>query len=155
MVTDMPTNAGLAPSPLRVAVWNMNHWRQSSWPVDTRAAAWEHLTSYLGADVALLQETVPPRTVDRHKVVYREIAGHRPWGSAVAVFRNAATIEEVWAVRTPHSRRRFTLTNTFPGSVAIAQVTIEGIAPITFVSLYNVIDVYAQTTLDRSRPSGR
>jgi endonuclease/exonuclease/phosphatase family metal-dependent hydrolase len=127
----------------------MNYWQQPVRPVDTRTAGWLYVKDELKADVALLQETVPPSLADTPATVYREIAGYRPWGSAVALFRQGATIEELWAVRTRHSRRRFTLANTFPGSVAVAEVALEGIAPITFVSVYNVIDVYAQTTLLR------
>lgn len=127
----------------------MNYWQQPVRPVDTRAAGWDRLATELKADVALLQETVPPGSAPPRSVVYREIAGYRPWGSAVALFREGASIEEIWAVRTPHSRRRFTLANTFPGAVAVAEVKLDGLAPITFVSVYNVIDVYAQTTLLR------
>src|SRR3954451_11041045 len=91
--------------PVRVAVWNMNYWQQPVRPIDTRAAGWERLASELKADVALLQETVPPSNADPRNIIYREIAGYRPWGSAVALFRERAEIEEIWAVRTPHSRR--------------------------------------------------
>lgn len=132
--------------PFRVVTWNLNHWQQ---PVDTRAAGWEYVQSSLRADVALFQETVPPDGFKPNQVVYREIAGYRPWGSAVAAFRDGASIEELWAVKTPFSRRRFTLANTFPGAVSVAEVKLDGLAPITFVSVYNVIDTYAQTTLLR------
>ena len=137
------------PVPFRVATWNLNHWQQPIRPIDTRSAAWEFLRSDIKADAALIQETVPPQALDRTSYVYREIAGHRPWGSAVVSFDPAVRLEEIWAVRTPFSSRRFTIANTYPGSVAIAELSIPGVAPITFVSLYCVIDVYAQTTLLR------
>jgi endonuclease/exonuclease/phosphatase family metal-dependent hydrolase len=136
------------PIPLRVVSWNMNHWRQPSRPIDTRAAGWAYLLHELRADVALLQETVPPRGIDG-SVIYREIADYRPWGSAIYA-RPGLPLEQIWAVATPYSRRRFPLANTFPGSVAVGEVALEGIAPLTFVSVYNVIDVYAQTTLLRT-----
>lgn len=132
----------------RVVSWNMNHWRQPTRPEDTRAKGWDYLQSELRPDVALLQETVPPASLDRRSVIYREIADYRPWGSAV-VARAGLPLETIWAVPTRFSRRRFQLANTFPGSVAIGEVTIDGIAPITVISVYNVIDVYAQTTLLR------
>jgi exonuclease III len=135
--------------PFRVVSWNMNHWRQPTRPEDTRAKGWDYLKTDLRPDVALLQETVPPASLDRRSVIYREIADYRPWGSAI-VTRPGLPIETIWAVPTRFSRRRFQLTNTFPGSVAIGEVTIEGIAPITVISVYNVIDVYAQTTLLRT-----
>lgn len=144
-----PGTASARAVPLRVAVWNMNHWQQPARPIDMRTAAWKYIANDIGADVALLQETVPPRTPQARQVVYREIADYRPWGSAVASFREDARLEEIWAVRTRWSRRRFVLANTYPGSVAVAELTIEGLAPITFVSVYGVIDVYSQTTLLR------
>lgn len=148
-MTADPTPSGAA-LPFRVVSWNVNHWQQRVRPTDTRAAAWAHMADNLKADVGLLQETVPPRSFDERRVVYREIAGYRPWGSAVAAFRQDAQIREIWSVRTPYSRRRFTLANTVPGAVAVAEVTVEGIAPLTFVSVYNVTDdVYYQTTLLR------
>jgi hypothetical protein len=141
--------SGSETTPFRVVSWNMNHWRQPTRPEDTRAKGWEYLKNVLRPDVALLQETVPPTLADGRSVVYREIADYRPWGSAI-VARPGLPLETVWAVPTRFSRRRFQLANTFPGSVAIGEVTLDGIAPITFVSLYNVIDVYAQTTLLRT-----
>ena len=134
--------------PFRVVSWNMNHWRQPTRPEDTRAKGWDYLQTELRPDVALLQETVPPPSLDSRSVIYREIADYRPWGSAI-VTRTGLPLETIWAVPTRFSRRRFQLANTFPGSVAIGEVTLEEIAPITVISVYNVIDVYAQTTLLR------
>ena len=144
----IPGRALETATPFRVVSWNMNHWRQPTRPEDTRVQGWEYLRNTLRPDVALLQETVPPALTDGRTVVYREIADYRPWGSAI-VARPGLPLETVWAVPTRFSRRRFQLANTFPGSVAIGEVTIAGIAPITLVSVYNVIDVYAQTTLLR------
>ena len=122
-MTDQVGDTTLAAQvPLRVAVWNLNHWQQPVRPIDTRTAAWQYIADDLRADVALLQETVPPRTSPACRVVYREIADYRPWGSAVASFRDDARLEEIWAVSTRWDRRRrFTLAKTFPGSVAVYQ----------------------------------
>jgi hypothetical protein len=65
------------------------------------------------------------------------------------VTRDGLALEEVWAVKTRFSRRRFQLANTFPGSVAVGEVALDGVAPITFVSVYNVGDTYHETTLMR------
>jgi hypothetical protein len=46
--------------PLRVATWNLNHWRQPLLPTDTRRGAWAHLAQGIGAQVVLVQEAVPP-----------------------------------------------------------------------------------------------
>jgi endonuclease/exonuclease/phosphatase family metal-dependent hydrolase len=131
---------------LRVATWNMDHWRRTQ---DQRRAGWDHVLAGMGVDVVLLQETVPPREQARDRVVYQEIGDFRAWGSAVAAASDRVRLEEISTARTPFSRRRFTLRNTYPGSVSIARAEIEGVAPITFVSVYTVIDVYAQTTLLR------
>lgn len=71
------------PRHLSVVTWNMDHWKRT---VQTRRDAWSYLASSLGADITLLQECVAPRELDRSRIVHRQIAGGRPWGSAVAVF---------------------------------------------------------------------
>lgn len=143
-----PIPAPPAPRQFRVATWNMNHWQQPVRPVDTRAAGWEWLRTESGADVALLQETVPPASLARDRFVYHDIAGHRPWGSAVVALDEAIEIEEIWSVASG-SRRRYRLANTHPGSVAIARLRPAGIAPITAVSLYNVLDGHPTANLLR------
>jgi Endonuclease/Exonuclease/phosphatase family. len=124
----------------------MNHWQRT---LEQRAIGWESVQSGLGVDVALLQETEPPPGCDRDRVLYREIADYRPWGSAVVSTAANVAIEELSAVKIPGSRRRFRLTNTFPGSVVVARLTIDGVQPITAVSLYVVNDGYAHTTMLR------
>ncbi len=54
------TPGGVAATGLRVATWNLNHWRQPLLPIDTRRAAWDFLPESIGAQVALVQEAVPP-----------------------------------------------------------------------------------------------
>jgi len=73
----------IGPARLRLATWNLNHWRQPLLPTDTRRGAWDHLSSVIGAQVALVQEAVPPVELGRDRAVYGELAGHRNWGSAV------------------------------------------------------------------------
>ncbi|MBA2253507.1 MAG: endonuclease/exonuclease/phosphatase family protein, partial [Chloroflexi bacterium] len=102
-----------------------------------------------GAQVALVQEAVPPLELDRHRAVYGEIAGHRNWGSAVVALDPAVSIESLRSVRIPWSRRRYLLTNTHPGSVAIARLTVPGIQPITLVSVYGVMDGSVVSTMLR------
>ncbi|MEJ7697865.1 MAG: hypothetical protein WKF78_14930 [Candidatus Limnocylindrales bacterium] len=52
----------------------------------------------------------------------------------------AIAIEPIRSVRIPYSRRRYLLTNTHPGSVAVARVSIPQVSPITIVSVYGVWD---------------
>jgi hypothetical protein len=132
--------SAIEPVSLRLATWNLNHWRQPLFPTDTRRLAWEYLTNTLGAQVALVQEAVPPLELDRDRAVYGEMAGHRNWGSAVVALDAGLAIEPLRSVRVPWSRRRFLLANTHPGSVAVAQLTVPGIQPITLVSVYGVLD---------------
>jgi endonuclease/exonuclease/phosphatase family metal-dependent hydrolase len=128
------------PTALRLACWNMNHWRQPMLPTDTRRTAWEHLSTVIGAQIALVQEAVPPLELGRDRAVYGEIGGHRNWGSAVVALDPAVSIEPLRAVRIPYTRRRFLLANTHPGSVAIARLVVPEIQPITLVSVYGVLD---------------
>lgn len=109
-------------------------------PSDTRRAAWDYLSGSIGAQVALVQEAVPPLELGRDRAVYGEIAGHRNWGSAVVALDPAVEIEPLRSVRVPFSRRRFLLENSHPGSVAVAQLFVAGIQPITLVSVYGVWD---------------
>jgi endonuclease/exonuclease/phosphatase family metal-dependent hydrolase len=151
---ERPSIAGEAPEreptvALRLAVWNLNQWRQPMLPTDTRRAAWEYLSSGIGAGVALVQEAVPPLELERDRAVYREIAGHRNWGSAVVALDPTASIEPLRAVRIPWTRRRFLLANTHPGSVAIARLLVPGIQPITLVSVYGVLDGSPVSTMLR------
>jgi len=125
---------------LRLVTWNLNHWRQPLLPADTRRAAWDYAAHTLGAQVALVQEAVPPLDLGRDRAVYGELAGHRNWGSGVVALDPAVSLEPLRSVRIPYSRRRYLLTNTHPGSVAIARLIVPGIEPITLVSVYGVWD---------------
>jgi len=111
-----------------------------------REAAWARLRG-MGVDVALLQETVPPRDFPAGSVIWREIGGWRRFGSAVATF--GLPLEEILSASSRYSGRSFPLLNTFPGSVVVARVRPPDVEPITVVSVYGVIDVYSQTTLLR------
>src|SRR6476646_6132221 len=90
-----PVGPHVATVPLRVATWNLNHWQQPLLPIDTRHAAWDHLARELGAQVALVQEAVPPPDLPRERVMYGELAGHRNWGSAVVALDARIAIEPI------------------------------------------------------------
>jgi endonuclease/exonuclease/phosphatase family metal-dependent hydrolase len=81
-------------------------------------------------------------------VVWREIGRERRFGSAVASLKGWP-IEEITTAKSCYSYLSFPLLGTYPGSVAITRVRPPGLAPITFVSVYGVIDVYSTTTLFR------
>ncbi len=126
--------------PLRLVTWNMNHWRQPMLPTDTRRAGWRRLMDELRADVALVQEAVPPRDRWPGRVVYGEMAGNRDWGSAVVALTPQVSLEPIRSVRVRYSRRRYLLDRSSPGSVAVGCLSVGVIQPITLVSVYGVWD---------------
>lgn len=137
------------PTNLRLATWNLNHWRQPLHPTDTRRAAWQYLSGSLRADIALVQEAVPPLELEPHRAVYSEIAGHRNWGSAVVALDPRVRIEPLRSVRIPYSRRRYLLAKTYPGSVAVSRLMMPGVQPITLVSVYGLLEGSAVSTMLR------
>ncbi|MXY48293.1 MAG: hypothetical protein F4Y38_03225 [Gemmatimonadetes bacterium] len=131
-----------------IGTWNMDHWKRT---VQQRRDAWVYLDSKAGADIMLLQESGVPTGLPRTRYVHRELAGSRPWGSAVVAFSDAEDLEleEIDAVRSRYSSRRFSMLGSNPGTVIVARVDFPGIGPITCISVYGAINVYAQTTMFR------
>lgn len=135
---------------MKLVTWNMDSWK-SKWR-DTshdHGAAWDFLQTELDADVALLQECVPPAGA---RGVWRPegIGPTRSWGSAVVV-RSAAYeplthAEGIWRGRKLGTAP---LLRTSPGTVAIARVDLGSIS-VTAVSIYGLIEHgYASGTLMR------
>ncbi len=121
----------------------MDNWKQRA---DKRAEAWAWLKGTLAPDVALLQETVPPDGTTG--IVWKDggIDGNRPWASAVKSFGPA--IEEIRKARGRHNKVERELHRTFPGAMAIARLSPCDAEPVTFVSMYGLIDDgYATTTV--------
>jgi len=145
MPAPQPSESSIPFRRFSVVTWNMDHWKRAA---QTRRDAWSYLSG-LGCDVALLQECVPPRDLNRSKIVHRKIAGNRPWGSAVAVLNNELSIEEIGSVRTRYSSTLFSMLGTYPGATIVARVGIPTVGSIACVSVYGLIDVYAQTTMLR------
>lgn len=127
---------------VRIVVWNMSHWQRTA---ADRVAAWSALHT-LGADVALLQETSPPASSVAN-VVYREIGGRRPWGSAVVGI--TTRVQAINTVIPRASRRSVELVHTVPGAVAVAAVPTRA-GPLAVVSVYGLIENgYAVSTVHR------
>ena len=98
----------------------------------------------------LLQETVVPPDANRSTHVHREIAGSRPWGSAVVALSDNAQVREIGSVRTKYGSLRFPMLGTHPGAVIVAQVDVPDVGAITCVSVYGLVHaLYAQTTMFR------
>lgn len=131
---------------ISIGTWNMDHWKRK---VDQRAAGWVYLMSKSGTDVMLLQESVIPPGVSRMRMVHRDLGGTRHWGSSVDALNEELEIEEIDTVASRYSSTRFSMVGTFPGATIVARVKIPQIGPITVVSVYGLINVYAQTTMLR------
>src|SRR5439155_26856337 len=124
---------------MRVATWNMNHWRRTA---AERAEAWAFLRD-VSLDVALVQEALPPPGL---QAVHRSrgIDARRKWGSAVVSFGD--NLVELARVTSAYAKQEMELLQTFPGSVAAAQST-EGDRTV-FISAYGLLDGgYAITTM--------
>lgn len=149
-MADSNPNPEVPPQGKKVSIgtWNMDHWKRT---VQQRSDAWAYLGSNAGADIMLLQESGAPPGMSRTRYVHRELAGSRPWGSAVVAFSDAADLEleEIDAVRSRYGSTRFSMLGTTPGTVIVARVDFPGIGPITCISVYGAINVYAQTTMFR------
>ena len=106
-------------------------------------------TSFVVSGTAAYFQVHQQLTTPRTRYVHRELAGSRPWGSAVVAFSDAAEPEEIDAVRTRYGSTRFSMLGSTPGTVIVARVNFPGIGPITCISVYGAINVYAQTTMFR------
>lgn len=123
---------------MRIVTWNMNHGRRS---VSQRKKAWDYLRDTLRADVALVQEAVPPAELVS---VYRPIdcdSASLNWGSAIAVLGKGLTLHP--RKRVPLSECYLTppaageLPDSHPGACAVADVLdAGGRRRFTAVSLY-------------------
>lgn len=129
-----------------IGTWNMDHWKRTR---EQRTEAWEYLRTQSDTDIMLLQESVAPPELDQSQFVYREIGGNRRWGSSVVAFSEDVSVREIDTVRTRYSTQRFSMQGTLPGTVIVARTDLPGIGPITCVSVYGLINVYAQTTVLR------
>lgn len=135
---------------LRIATWNMDHWRRSN---ELRAEAWRYLENVVCPDIALVQESLP---VGRgSQVVFRDggIWDDRKdkgrdlgWGSAVVSY--GPTLRQVQVATSPFHAASNPLLRTFPGAVAIADVVQP--EPLVVISVYGMIDRgYASTMVHR------
>ena len=118
---------------ISVGTWNMDHWKRTA---QQRRDAWSFLQSGAGADVMLLQESIVPAGASRSRVLHREIAGSRPWGTAVAAIAPDLAIEEIGTVRTRYGSTRFPMLGSIPGTIMVARVDVPTVGSITCVSVY-------------------
>jgi hypothetical protein len=130
--------------PFVIAVWNMSHWENARTHGKVEAS-WERLAD-LGADVALVQEAVVPRSLSDNSVG-RIIGGARPWGSAVVGF--TVEVRPLASARGRAATKPTSITDTLPGSLAVATCMHNG-QRRTLISMYGMIDNgYADSTVHR------
>jgi exonuclease III len=137
---------------LRVASWNMNHWRGSRSLADHGARAWEYLAAG-NVDIALAQEAVAPSESETwgHLVPRSgwNIGKDRPWGSGIATREMAAAeVSSTYTMWSTHHSFELTPHSNYEGAVAIADIDVPSLGHVTAISVYAVMKpVYAQTTL--------
>lgn len=113
---------------LTVATWNVRRKKTS--------AVWNQLNP--NPDVFLLQETsISEDEIPNKKVHGKNIGGTRKWGSAIVTRKHKLTPIEL-------------KTNSHPGALATASLTMPNKPPIQLISMYGLmIDGYSITTLHR------
>src|SRR5688572_29101401 len=117
--------------PVSIATWNMNHWQGSA---ATRENTWAYLRDQLQPDVALLQETAIPNGVPYAVHRAEGIDHYRRWGSAIVSWGHP--LNEVTRTKSVYHDAEVELVHAHPGTVAVADVEIEGQSPLTLVSVY-------------------
>lgn len=117
---------------LRIVSWNINRSRE----------AWSELTrSDSQFDVALLQEAIPPsadidvQTTPAREESWKTAGGSRPFCAAVARLSDRVGMEPVPSGPLPDVNDQ-RLSVSRPGSLAAADIKLDGEDPITIVSLY-------------------
>ena len=124
---------------MRIVTWNMNHSQRSD---KQRKMAWDYMQAELKAELALVQEAVPPPTAN---AVYRPIHDTEPqwrWGSAVVAFGAGVGLrprKRLPLDRCSHMKSVAAdeLPDSLPGACAVADVLDStGRVQLTAISLY-------------------
>jgi endonuclease/exonuclease/phosphatase family metal-dependent hydrolase len=112
----------------------MGHWMHRS----VAQEAWNYLDREVAADIALVQESVPPIERQNEFSVWREIDGKRKWGSGVLT--NKLPVAEIKLEK-----------NDYPGALTVTDVTLPDNSTFVVVSLYGQMDKhgYSITALHR------
>ena len=142
----MPTRADeRTRTRVKIVSWNMNHCMRSP---AVRAKAWEYLRDELHADVAVVQEALPPPEL---MSVFHPIDEKHPryrWGSAVVAFRSDLVLRERPRVPLADCKMKpvtgSELPDSHPGACAVADVLdTRGRSQFTAISLYGQWEVMA------------
>lgn len=121
---------------MRIVSWNMNRRGVSA---KAHQDAWQFLRDDLQADVALVQEAIPPPEFQAQVYSSTGLPGYN-WGSAVVALRadlslrgprRAPLVESI-----PAAVDEDTLPESHPGGSAVAEISLQGRQLVTGVSLY-------------------
>jgi len=157
---------------LTVVTWNMDTWQGRSRVADHQERAWRYLVELgtrVGADVALVQEALPPppglagsvsRTwppADQPRDWQINPDANRSWGSGIAVMSPRVSLKGKVTVPLA-DRKRGELAASHPGTFAVADVAISGGGEAIVASVYGLWDdynpenarTYSEATLHRT-----
>jgi len=118
----------------KVVTWNMDHWKRTK---KQNSAAWDYLIDQIDADIMLLQEFSPPGKIEeKYTILYEEIGGDRPWGSAIVT--KDFDVEKV------------EFDNSYVGGVIVGEITSFTDDPLTVISMYGTLEEkYATASMHR------
>lgn len=121
---------------MRIVSWNMNRRGVSA---ATHRRAWDYLRDGLKADVALVQEAIPPEDLQTRVFESTELTQYQ-WGTAVVSFRPELALKAPARVKLADWFEKpvpkNTLLESHKGASAVADVVRDCKALLTAVSLY-------------------
>lgn len=119
----------MAERTIRIATWNMAYWSHKKHLKE----AWNYLLEDLNCDIILSQESIPDYSVlNKGKFVFDVIGGSRAWGSGV-YSKN-------------YEIREYKVTNSFPGAVTAAEITITEELKLICISVYGLFEKIGTTS---------
>jgi hypothetical protein len=119
---------------VRAVSWNVNHWQRRE--PDRWNIVLDGLRQ-MGAQVALLQEALPP--VNGGRVAFQAIDPQNPrlrWGTAIVAVGEAVTLAPWSLVPLGRAEGPRDVEVSHPGTVVVADVLVDGAPVCTVVSLY-------------------
>jgi len=106
---------------VKIVTWNMCFWQHQR----HFSNSWDYLSNTISPDIALVQETVPPKKPCNLKnFVWEEIGGKRKWGTGIF---SKYPIEKV------------EFENNHEGSVIAGEVSLPNENKLTVISKYTFL----------------
>jgi endonuclease/exonuclease/phosphatase family metal-dependent hydrolase len=120
---------------MRIVSWNVNHWQRHE---PDRWARVLRALQRMGAQVALLQEVLPP-TGDPSRVLFHAIDDTNPrlrWGTAIVAVDESVQLDEWRLVPVGQALEARHVELSHPGTMVVADATVDGEPACTLVCLY-------------------